>query len=70
MLGIIAMFLGSDLTALGVFLAMANMPLYTYILGESLAPTKIPDSYYEQTKITNSNYRIPLRNQPDDSELG
>jgi len=47
-LGIIGMLLGADLTALGVFLAMANVPLYAYVLGESFAPTKIPDSYYSQ----------------------
>lgn len=47
-IGIIGMILGADLTALGVFLAMANMPLYTYVLGQSFAPTKVPDSYYSQ----------------------
>ena len=47
-LGVVGMLLGADLTALGVFLAMANMPLYTYVLGESFSPTKIPDSYYNQ----------------------
>jgi len=47
-LGIVGMVLGSDLTALGVFLAMANVPLYTYVLGDSFRPNKIPDSYFEQ----------------------
>lgn len=47
-LGIMGMFLGSDLTALGVFLAMSNAPLYVYVLGESLKPTRIPESYYHQ----------------------
>ncbi len=47
-LGIIGMLLGADLTALGVFLAMSNAPLYVYVLGESFSPTKIPDSYYQQ----------------------
>jgi len=47
-LGIIGMILGADLTALGVFLAMSNTPLYVYVLGESLKPTQIPDSYYQQ----------------------
>jgi hypothetical protein len=47
-LGIVGMLLGADLTALGVFLGLANAPLYAYVLGESFAPTKIPDSYYNQ----------------------
>ena len=47
-LGIVGMLLGSDLTALGVFLAMANVPLYTYVLGDSFRPNKVPDSYFEQ----------------------
>lgn len=48
-LGIICMLIGGDLTALGVFLAMANSPLYVYVLGQSFAPTQIPDSYYNQS---------------------
>jgi hypothetical protein len=47
-IGIIGMFLGADLTALGVFLSLSNAPLYVYILGESLRPTQVPDKYYEQ----------------------
>jgi len=47
-LGIIAMLLGSDLTELGIFLAMSNSPLYVYVLGESLRPTKLPESYFNQ----------------------
>lgn len=47
-MGIIGMILGTDLTALGVFLTMANTPLFAYILGQSLNPTKIPDEYFKQ----------------------
>jgi len=46
--GIIGMLLGADLTALGVFLSMANAPLYVYVLGQSFAPSKIPDQYFDQ----------------------
>lgn len=47
-LGIIGMVLGADLTALGVFLGLANAPLYAYILGRSFRPPQIPDSYFSQ----------------------
>ena len=47
-MGIIGMILGTDLTALGVFLAMSNSPLYVYVIGQSFAPTTIPKEYYEQ----------------------
>ena len=31
---------GADLSALGTFLALANSPLYVYILGDSFRPSK------------------------------
>jgi hypothetical protein len=46
--GIIGMFVGADLTALGVFLSLSNAPLYVYVLGATFRPSKIPDQYYEQ----------------------
>ena len=46
--GIIGILLGSDLIALGVFLAMSNTPLYAYILGRTFRGETIPDSYYQQ----------------------
>ena len=48
LIGIIGMILGADLTSLGVFLSMANAPLYVYVLGQSFAPSKIPDEYFGQ----------------------
>jgi hypothetical protein len=48
LMGVIGILLGTDLTALGVFLAMANAPLYAYVLGQSFSPTKIPDTYFNQ----------------------
>jgi hypothetical protein len=47
-LGMIGMLLGADLTALGVFLAMSNAPLYVYVLGDSFRPSAVPDKYFEQ----------------------
>lgn len=47
-IGIVGIFLGSDLTALGVFLAMSNTPLYAYILGRTFRGATVPDQYYEQ----------------------
>jgi len=47
-LGTIGMVLGADLTALGVFLGLANAPLYAYILGDSFRPNPVPDKYFEQ----------------------
>lgn len=48
-LGIVGMILGADLTALGVFLGLANAPLYAYVLGASFSPSKIPDQYFNQS---------------------
>lgn len=47
-IGIIGIILGSDLTAIGVFLSLCNTPLYVYVLGESLKPTPIGDAYFSQ----------------------
>ena len=49
-LGIVGMVLGADLTALGVFLGLANAPLYAYILGRSFRPEQngIPENYFNQ----------------------
>jgi uncharacterized membrane protein YgcG len=47
-LGVVCMILGGDLTALGVFLSMANSPLYVYVLGRTFRPSQIPDSYFQQ----------------------
>lgn len=47
-LGVIGMLLGADLTALGVFLGLANAPLYAYILGSSFKPSVVPEKYFEQ----------------------
>lgn len=49
LLGIIGMVLGSDLTALGVFLGLSNAPLYAYILGRSFRPSQVPDEYFNQS---------------------
>ncbi len=46
--GIIGMIVGTDLTALGVFLSLSNSPLYVYILGRTLRPSSIPNEYYSQ----------------------
>lgn len=46
--GIIGMVLGTDLTALGVFLSLSNTPLYVYVLGRTLRASSIPDDYYKQ----------------------
>jgi hypothetical protein len=46
--GIIGMIVGTDLTALGVFLSLSNSPLYVYILGRTLRPSTIPNEYYHQ----------------------
>jgi hypothetical protein len=63
-MGIAGMVLGSDLTALGVFLGLSNAPLYAYVLGRSFRPASIPKEYYEQPhggsgglgNIINDNY--------------
>jgi len=47
-LGVIGMALGADLTALGVFLAMSNAPLYAYVLGRSFRAATVPRGYYNQ----------------------
>jgi hypothetical protein len=47
-LGIIGMFVGTDLTALGVFLSLSNAPLYVYVLGRSFRGATVPDDYYKQ----------------------
>jgi hypothetical protein len=39
-IGIYGIHKGADLSALGSFLALANSPLYAYILGDSLRPSK------------------------------
>ena len=49
-LGIIGMILGSDLTALGVFISLCNTPLYAYILGRTFRGSQIPESYFQQPK--------------------
>jgi len=46
--GIIGMILGTDLTALGVFLSLSNAPLYVYVLGRTLRSASIPKEYYNQ----------------------
>lgn len=46
--GVIGMVLGTDLTALGVFLSLSNAPLYVYVLGRSFRPSQVPDQYYNQ----------------------
>jgi len=48
-MGTIGMILGTDLTALGVFISLCNTPLYAYILGRSFRGAQIPDSYYNQS---------------------
>jgi hypothetical protein len=52
-LGILGMILGADLTALGIFLAMSNSPLYAYVLGRSFRPSSYTDL---KTKNNNNNY--------------
>lgn len=46
--GIIGMVLGTDLTALGVFLSLSNSPLYVYVLGRTLRSSSVPKEYYNQ----------------------
>ncbi len=64
-LGIIGMLLGSDLTALGVFLGLANAPLYAYILGRSFRPSQIPDSYYNQSHSGSGGLGTILNDETD-----
>lgn len=47
-MGIVGMILGTDLTALGVFLGLANTPLYAYILGRTFRGSSIPREYFNQ----------------------
>ena len=39
LIGLYGISQGADLTALGTFLALANTPLYVYILGDSFRPS-------------------------------
>ena len=38
-LALVAIGKGADLTALGTFIALSNVPLYGYLLGESFRPS-------------------------------
>ena len=71
-IGIVGMVLGADLTALGVFLSLANSPLYVYVLGSSFRASTIPDGYFNQAHTgagglgtlgnTNANVNINTNN--------
>jgi len=65
-LGIIGMLVGTDLTALGVFLALSNSPLYVYVLGRSFRPSQIPDQYYNQPHTGSGGLGDILNKDNDD----
>lgn len=48
-MGTVGMILGSDLTALGVFISLCNTPLYAYILGRTFRGADVPKEYYNQS---------------------
>lgn len=43
LIGILGIFQGADLQALGIFLAMSNAPLYAYVLGDSFRASNLTD---------------------------
>ena len=55
-MGIVGMYLGSDLTSLGVFLAMSNAPLYVYVLGRSFRPAQISEEYFKHPSSGSGGY--------------
>lgn len=65
-MGIVGMIVGADLTALGVFLAMSNTPLYAYILGRTFRGATIPDDYYRQPHSGSGG--IVNRNNDDEED--
>lgn len=42
-IGLVGIFQGADLQALGVFLAMSNAPLYAYVLGDTFRASNLND---------------------------
>jgi len=42
-IGAYGLYIGADLQALGVFLALSNAPLYAYVLGDSFRPSDLSD---------------------------
>ncbi len=42
-IGVLGILKGTDLQALGVFLALSNAPLYAYVLGDSFRASKLSD---------------------------
>jgi hypothetical protein len=41
MIGMFGIWHGADLTALGVFLALSNTPLYAFVLGDTFRPSDV-----------------------------
>lgn len=42
-IGTIGIYQNADLQALGVFLALSNAPLYTYVLGDTFRASNVTD---------------------------
>ena len=42
-IGALGVYKGTDMQALGIFLALCNTPLYAYILGDSFRPSDLSD---------------------------
>jgi len=67
-IGIIGMLIGTDLTALGVFLGLSNTPLYAYILGRSFRGSSIPEQYYSQSHTGSGGITSIIENRTSKKE--